>query len=290
MAFEGIDQTGDAKALFLFYFIVSAILIPIQIIYLQRLKLFPVYILPFLSFCISFVNFTLYLSNSISDHSALANAAYFFHSLIIPLFVIILHELTFRLHELRSAQFICIPFDQGKEVSSHSSTILLWSVRLLSCGLFIMNILSDYGFVSNSDSKKSGESGYQYMNSRHDNSAKLLLNLIPTMVLSLVSIIMGIIILRYGKNYTFESSSSQLWKFSLIIGIVYTITQIFRGKFYLWTSNLGNIALLINVSVLTKLIQDDLETARGFVDFLRQSNYIFHQVEKDNPRFSAIYQ
>jgi hypothetical protein len=94
--------------------VIAALLFCVQIICLQKLRAIPVYMLPLLSFCIVYENVVLYCGGDISATSSIAYSAYFFLSLQIPLFVIILFELTFRLHEARSTKFCCIPFDQSE--------------------------------------------------------------------------------------------------------------------------------------------------------------------------------
>ena len=73
-------------------------------LFLSKLHILPAYALPLLSFCLAFINISLYFGESIEVKSHMANTLNLFQSLIVPLFVLVLFELTFRLHEARSAK------------------------------------------------------------------------------------------------------------------------------------------------------------------------------------------
>jgi hypothetical protein len=180
--------------------VISGSLCIIQLLFLQKLNILSVYLQPLLSFCMTYENVALYLGSSISSKSAAANAGNFFHSLEIPLFIIVLYEVSFRLHEARSAQFLyCIRFDQGKSAMQWVAPISLWIVRLIATGLFVINILVDFDVLRKQySSPEAGRGGYYSLGVRN-NSTKLTLwlALIPPIVLSAAGLLIGISLYRY---------------------------------------------------------------------------------------------
>ena len=195
MTFVGIDQPYYARILFVGFAVIAAISCFYQITYLKSFKIIPIYLLPLLSFFICYENCILYLASTISPNSSLAYAAYVFHSLEIPLFIVIFYEMAFRLHRARSAHFICIPFDQKFEWVQFSAAMSLGLNRFIAIGLFILNILSDFRFVDESKAEWSGSGGYVYL-ARYPTSKALILNLIPVIVLSFVSLVIGYVLYR----------------------------------------------------------------------------------------------
>ena len=104
--------------------------------FLSKLHILPAYALPLLSFCLAFINISLYFGESFKVKSPMANTLNFFQSLVIPLFVLVLFEMTFRLHEVRSAK---VSPDNLKLIHSFDnicfllvSSVLLYSFRSTS--------------------------------------------------------------------------------------------------------------------------------------------------------------
>lgn len=200
MTFLG-DPNADNypfQILFMGYAVIASMLFFLQIIFLQKLAIFPVYILPFLSCFIAYENVVLYMGSSIETMSNVANAAYVFHSLQIPMFISIIFELAYSLHEARSARFCCIPFDQGEDVPKCISLVVLWTIRLICLGLFIMNILVDFNFASEPSSKLyAGRGGYATL-AEHSSMIPLWLALIPPMTLSVIGSYVALVIYRFS--------------------------------------------------------------------------------------------
>jgi hypothetical protein len=194
MGFIGKHQDHYARVLFIVFAVLSAILLVYQLIVLQQLRLLPVYLLPILSFIICYENVVLYYSDHIDTDSDAAYAGYFFHSLIVPIFIIVLFEMVYRLHEIRSAHFFFVPFDEGEEATKIPGLVVVSLIRVLVAGLFVMNILADFEIVS-SDLNNVGSGGYKYIGT-HQLDGALLLTLVPTMVLSVVSIMLGVAMFR----------------------------------------------------------------------------------------------
>lgn len=132
---------------FIVFAVIAAILGTVSLIFLQKLIILPVFLLPLLCFCICYENTLLSYGNQINSMSNLAYAGNVFHSLSTPLFLLIQHETSFKLYQSRSFQFCCIRFDQDKSVtrvSSIAALFLLWGMRIIACGLFVMKLLAAF--------------------------------------------------------------------------------------------------------------------------------------------------
>ncbi len=171
--------------------VVSALLFLIHIRYIQKITMNAVYLLPCLAFFICFENTSVSFGRSVNPDSVTAYFTYIFHSLQIPLMIVILYELSYRLFEVRTAHFICLPFDQRSDVSKTLAVCTLWIVRVLACGLTVLNIVVDV----NGDDDRASAGGYIYL-SQHRSSLYAWLSLIPPMCLSVMAIIVGDAIAR----------------------------------------------------------------------------------------------
>ena len=198
------DTESYQYVVFIVFAVLEAILGAVSLFLLQRLNILPVYLLPLLCFCMCFENTLLSFGSNISSSSKVAFAGYVFQSLEIPLFVIILHETSFRLYQSRSFQFCCIRFDQrsGRTIH-HAATVWLWSVRVIAVGLFIMNIFADFALVPPGEDCPSADvSGY--VSFVTDPKCKtLVLALVPPIFLSFLSITIGLMLVRYAFQIIF---------------------------------------------------------------------------------------
>lgn len=176
------------RILFVAFAVIAALCCVVQLIFFQELKIIPVYLLPFLSFCICFENICLYRQENHSDNSSIVHAAYVFHSFIVPIFIMLVYEVPFRLHETRLAHFGCIPFEQGSDMPQGASRLALVSERFIAVGFFVMNIIVNFDlFKENDKSDFSGIGGYKTL-AEHPRSLQLWLSLIPSITLSALGI------------------------------------------------------------------------------------------------------
>lgn len=196
-AFGRTDMEGYAHIVFIVFAVIAACLGTISLLFLQRLNILPVYLLPLLCFCVCYENTLLSLGGRISDSSKVAYAGNVFHSLEIPLFVIILHETSLRLYQSRSFQFCCIRFDQTNgRTKNYTAVVLLWSIRIIAIGLFIMNIFADFVLVPASlDCADAGIGGYVSL-AQNPLCTTMILSLVPPIFLSFISITIGLILMR----------------------------------------------------------------------------------------------
>jgi hypothetical protein len=214
--------------IFIVFAVLAAILGTVSLFVLQRLNILPVYLLPLLCFCMCFENTLLSFGSNISSNSKVAYAGYVFQSLEIPLFVIILHETSFRLYQSRSFQFCCVRFDQRNgKTAHHAAAVWLWSVRVIAVGLFVMNIFADFAFVPRRDDCQSADvSGY--VSFVTDPKCKtLVLALVPPIFLSFISITIGLMLVRYLSPIIF-------YTVILIVKYIYTYRQLLNRHLQVW--------------------------------------------------------
>lgn len=193
--FIGIEHPYYARILFAIFAAIAGSLFVFQLGALMKLKLLPVFLLPILSFCILFHNVVQYEGSSVNSSSILAKAADIAEALVVPLFIIIIFEMTMKLHQARFVHFLCIPFDQSSRSTKVVSIFFLWIVRSIACGLFVMNFVVYYPSYF-FDKQWPLRGGYCYL-ARHPTSLPLWLSLIPPMCLSFLSITMGVVLQRY---------------------------------------------------------------------------------------------
>jgi len=260
--------------LYVAFSVLGLFLFIFQVVFLQQLVLLPIYLLPLLTFCITYENAVMYYScnaGGIVDPMTVG-AGYVFNALIPPLFIIVLYESVFRLHEARQAHFFCLPMEQGDDFSSAPGLGLMWFVRLVATGLFIMGIFVNFSLVNHDDAPHAGSGGYAYL-ADHKTSLAVWLSLIPPIVLSFMTLVACLSVHRYGKYNAMGLVNR--WKYFWPAAAVLITGYCFSDTVYPVTSNAGEMALLLGLTALVSLIQQDLGIAASFADFLHQSNQAF---------------
>ena len=148
MTFYATPTDYTQRVVFILFATIIGALVPFQLVFLQKLIIVPVRLLPLLSFCMCYENVVLALGDWVTSDSPAVISGNVFHSLQIPLFVIILYETTFRLYQARSLQLSCLRFDLGGSVHGALAELSLWGMRILAAALFTMNILADFAFLN----------------------------------------------------------------------------------------------------------------------------------------------
>ena len=258
--------------------VAAVILVPVQLIYLQELKIFPAKLLPLLSICIGFDNLFLSISQFIevaNSESVVADNV--LYSLKVPFFVVVMFETVYRLYESRSLQFSCIRFDQG-DITSFP----IWVTRMLSLGLLTMNLASCFPFTTNEViCSVTGVGGFaSYVKESNRKCLSLSLSLIPAIILIVIGIWVGFTLCNYGASKTLTLHNPKSWRLLIISVILYLIGHSFNEKVFLLTSNAGEIALLYGVTASLYLIQKECYLASTYSDFLRSSNIAFVESKK----------
>lgn len=247
-----------------------------QVTYLQRLKLLPGYLLPLASFCVCFVNCVLIRGSAITMESAAGRIASACDAAVIPVFIVCLNELMYRLHEVRKLRYLWVAFDEGElSLSVSSAPTLLWGVRAIAVIVFVFELLVEFSVSVDSKSDEyAGRGGYVTL-SRHSSDRALWFSLVPAMALSLVSLITAITLLRYGRSMTISLQGARRWRFLLPCALVYSCSQLFSTKLYAVMADIGELVLLIGTSYAFYLVQSDLSLMGHYADFLKRSNEAF---------------
>lgn len=294
MTFVGNENEPFETGLYIAFASIAGILFFIQIIYLQKLRMLPVYILPALSACICWEN-ALLAGGSRSDPSwRISQFVTAIQALIIPFNVIIIFEMPFRLHQARTAHFLCIPFEQGEVISRFIAKVSLWSVRVFALGLLVITIIVNFK-IPQAATNNAGNIGFVYFNEIHD-EIHMWLALLPPLILSVEAVVLSIVMqrylalilfltrFRYAKDFSLGvRNQNYYWRYLLPISLIYAATQTFGRRLYPVLSNGGDVCLLIGESIMTYRVQLDLAVAGSFADFLHRSNVVFRSSQTTLP-------
>lgn len=151
----------------------------------------------------------------------------------------------------------------------------LWFVRVIVCGLFVINVLVYYRFVTCANSELyAGKGGYITL-ADHPDMIALWLALVPPSFLSSFGLYIALVLYKYGVNFTISLAYNRRWRIIIPCIVGYTISHTFGTTCYITTSNAGSIFLLMGLSFILYLIQKDLALAGSFADFLHRSNLAF---------------
>jgi len=257
---------------------IAALVFLLQILLLRRLRIMTTYVmLPLLSVCVVFENVALYLSatTNITHTTISMYIGYVLNSLIVPLFLLILYELIFKLHEFRNAHFLC--FELEVDAESKPAQVLMWIMRIICAGLVAIKLIVEFGWldVNNNDPVMTGSAGYAYL-IEHPTSLALWLALIPSMCLSVFGVLVATYIFKYGTCVALENNS--WWKVSSFAIIFQVVGQFFNHDLYTVTSNAGELVLLMGLTWCVWLAQYELSLAASYADFLHRSNSAFTAV------------
>mmetsp|Transcript_571 Transcript_571/g.998 ORF Transcript_571/g.998 Transcript_571/m.998 type:complete len:402 (-) Transcript_571:330-1535(-) len=274
MTFLGEKNDLYETVIFSILAAVSFVIMLIQVLYLQKLKSLSVRVLPLLTLLVSYENACSAAGDAMSSDSIFANFSVIVIATILPLFFVVLFELPFRLHEARSAHFMCIPFEQGEVMYRSIALASLVSVRVFALGIFVVNALVNLDLLKDENSR-AGLGGYA--NAKEElESVHFWLSIVPSVVLALLALFISVLMQRYARNFTLGiRNSNHYWRYMLPCSILYTVGQSFGAHIYRWTSLTGDVFLVIGISIMVHRVQSDLAVAGSFADFLHRSNAVF---------------
>ena len=268
-----------AQILYVAFAVISFLLFFVQMLFLQQLRLVPVVLLPLLSFCITYENAVMYYSCVSPTLGAdVIGTAHVANALVAPLFVVILYEICFGLHEARSAHFFCFPMEQGDDISNAPALTSVWLLRCVAAGLFVMSILVNFSIVEHGLAPKTGSGGFAYL-AKHADSLSIWLSLIPPIAVSFMALITSIAIHRYGKYHSLGLVNR--WRYFSFFGLAVIVGYCFSYNVYPVTSNAGELTLLLGLTGLVWFVQAELFMAGTFADFLHRSNLAFTPLQKN---------
>jgi len=294
---EAADLGCYSLVLYLLFACIAVVCLCLQLAYLTKLFVLPVVLLPLLSVCVAYENVILYYYiacyGNCSIIPAIGASAFVCHSLQIPLFIVVAWEIAFALHESRSAHFFCFALDQAEDgiVTNTPAIVCMWLVRLMACGLFIINILVDTSSTSYNDDAAAlaGSGGYAYLASNHfRKNSTLWLALIPPITLSGFALAIGIVIYRYGKYLSIGLDNKLSFKIFLIFSLAICVGYCFDSNVFPITSNAGELAYLIGLTFLLYVVQNELSLAASYADFLHRSNVAFRSIPKNTEQRSEV--
>jgi hypothetical protein len=205
MGFVGEEINDLEFGFFVAFAVLSFILFIIQAGLLQKLRMLPVILLPVISICMCLENCVLTRGSSLGKRSALAVVTLILHAMILPLMVLCMFELPFRLHQARTAHFLCIPFEQGV-IARDIAKVALWGMRIIATGLFVVNILVNFDSVAVHKNPKSRLTGYTSFGEYH-RSVHLWMALLPVVFLSMLAILIAVVMQRYVCHLSLHDSA-----------------------------------------------------------------------------------
>ena len=194
MTFLGEENKLYETIIFIILSGICFLLVLIQVIYLQKLKGNSVRMLPVLTLAICYESACNGAGDTMSNDSGFAKFSVSVLAIILPMFIVILFELPFRLHEARSAHFMCIPFEQGEALSNTIASISLYSVRTVALGIFVVNLLVNLDLLHD-ENNRAGLGGYATAENEL-NSVHFWLSIVPSMVLAALSLYISILMQR----------------------------------------------------------------------------------------------
>lgn len=265
---------GGLSGFFIFFAIMAGAMCIFQLLFLLKLRVIAIYLLPILSFCIAYENAVLARGSRDDELSPTNIVAYICHSCIIPCFVIIFNETNLSVHKARQLNFIFVPYDMNEEDVRIPELICLWVSRLIAASLLVMTLLVNFR-ITDADSKDNnvGEGGYTSWSD--DSSMAMALSLVPHIFLGLWALGHTYMMSRYGSKMTLALEGNAYWKLPLPCAVLYCVSIIFADTIYPIFSNAGELVLLLGLSFAVYLDQNDLKTVSSFADFLHRSNAAF---------------
>ena len=192
--------------------------------------------------------------------------------------MIVLHEVTYRLHEYRNVHFLYgFPLEVDGENSGAEA--VLWINRVIALTLFILGLAVAFNWwgLDNKDPIHVGSGGYAYLQG-NTNSTALWISLAPSLWLCIVALSVGSFLYKYGVYVALHHNVQ--WKLIYFCVAIVVVTYSFSYNAYPVTSNAGELVFLIPHFV-GLLVQEELSTAASFADFLRRSNKAFEQLGEE---------
>lgn len=221
MTFVGDHNEPFETGLYISFAIISGLLFFLQIYYLQKLRMLPVYLLPAISVCICWENSLLAGGDRTEPSWRISQFVTAIQALILPFHVIVIFEMPFRLHQARTAHFLCIPFEQGEFISGFISKVCLWSVRIIAVGLLVINLLVNFK-LPHGQSDMAGKIGFVKFNDIGD-TIHMWLALLPPLLLSLEATIISVVMQRFFYFLFYFTFFHIVLFFNLIIYFLFFI-------------------------------------------------------------------
>ena len=225
------------------------------------------------------------MTSGVKISDATVGTGYVFQAMIIPLMMIVLHEVTYRLHEYRNVHFLWFPLEVDGE--NDGAEVILWINRVVAVVFFFLGLTLAFGWagLDNTNPLYVGSAGYAYLHG-NASSAALWISLLPGFWLIILTLTVGSFLYKYGV-YVALSNNVQ-WKLMYFMVAIVILSHAFSYNAYPLTSNAGELVFLMSLTSLVYFVQEELATAASFADFLRRSNQAFAQLDEEKKRIAEL--
>lgn len=176
-----------AFVLHIAFAIIAGLLLICQVVFIQKMKIMPVYLVIILSICMCYENCILAAGAQLQPDSAAVEIMYAVHALEVPLLILCLYETVYCLYEEKGASLSLVHVEEASPETFTLAIVCLWLIRFVAVCLLVLNLLINYQLIPNQDYKAAGSGGYIYL-AKYPHSLPIWLSLIPVIVLSLVSL------------------------------------------------------------------------------------------------------
>lgn len=195
MRLAGTENHKYAEILFVAFAIIAGLLLIVQIVFLQKMKIFSVFAIVVISVCICYENALLAVGDNLDYDSGAFQLMYALQALEIPLFIVCLYETAYRLYEEKGANLANVQLEERLAKRFTLPCFGLWFIVLIATMLFILNILTNFQLLDGQSYLHAGSGGYVYL-AKHPESLTIWLALIPPIVLSIVAFITSYMVAR----------------------------------------------------------------------------------------------
>lgn len=216
------------------------------------------------------------------DDSVFLKIIFVLQACQVPILLVTMFELTYIVHKRRSVNFCFMYFDEGRRVQSIITTrvksflarnfMRILGMIMLTTGIIInLDLLK----IVKDPKQLTGRVGWPNLwNSGKWTEAHtlVLLSLLPTAVLVCTSMLMSILLWRYGSESSMIVHSAYInrWVSPFFGTLALAGGQFFGESWYPVTSNLGFLTLVTTLLMLQREIDEDINSTAEFSDFLVQ--------------------
>jgi hypothetical protein len=195
MRIAGNNIEEYAFILHIAFAIISGLLIIFQAIFIQKMKILPVYFIVIVSICFCYENSIMAAGGSLSPDSAAVEIMYALQALEVPLLALCLYETVYCLYDEKGANLEITSIEERKHAQITLAVACLWLVRCVAVCLLVLGILVNYQLIPNQHYMAAGSGGYIYL-SKHPQSLPIWLALIPPIILSIVGLVTAFLVVR----------------------------------------------------------------------------------------------
>lgn len=195
MRIAGNDNKLYEYVLFVIFAILAGLLLVYQAMFLQKMKILPVYFVVIASICFCYENAIMAVGADLEPDSVAVEIMYAAQALQIPLLTVCLYETAYCLYQEKGANMSIVDVEDQSDLDCTPICSGLWFVRLVSVLLLVLGILVNYQLIPDQEYLNAGSGGYIYL-ARHPHSLPVWLALVPPIVLSIVSLLTSSVVDR----------------------------------------------------------------------------------------------